>query len=964
MNMVTRFSRFINCQLLALSILCFSANGEALLKKGDHVVSIGNTLAERMQHSGWMETLIQKGLPKHQLVFRNQAFPGDQVASRPRNKGFTTVENYLKISKADVIFVFFGYNESFAGDKGVSDFSKKMGEMIDNYRRLKPNGESAPRFVLFSPIAHENLEDPNLPSGKANNKNLAVYNAVIAEVAKDKEVGYVDLFTPSQALYAAKKEPLTINGIHLNDLGNKLIAEVIASKVLGKDVKADPKLETLRKAVLDKNYHWYNRFRAVDGNDIWGGRSGLKFVDGQSNADVLKHELTMLDVITANRDPHIHALANGRVNWFVDDSNVPHPVKVVSNIGGKSKSSSAQKEGNPEYLSPKESLKKLKHAPNYKLNIFADESMFPELANPVQMQVDGKGRLWAAAWGTYPMPEPLKEPNDRLLIFPDEDGDGVADKCITFAQVNNPLGFEFWNGGVIVASQPDLIFLRDTDGDDVADERYVLLSGIGSADTHHAANNLIYGPCGGIYWQSGIFLHNNMEHPWGPSVSTGASAMYRFDPRRFTIAPHAGNRPNPHGTAFDKWGYHYANDGTGGRSFQVRPDGKGFKMHVLLNKQVRPVAADEIISSDNFPDEMQQTFVLCNTIGYLGLKHYDLHRDGYEKKKVGEVWGTPSKTNDFLYSEDRNFRPTDAIVGEDGALYVSDWHNVIIGHMQHNIRDPERDKKHGRIYRMVYTKKPLQKPVKIAGASISQLLKNFEHPVNGVRHRTRVELSGHPADQVIAQTQKWLKGYDPNNPAHALPILEGLWVHQQFNVRNRELLEQVLASPVEHARIAAATVKHHWDVADPAMGSPEFVEEKDKDFGKGGLVSDKPELITFRVNTVVEQMRYDVKEIKVKAGRRVRIEFNNPDALPHNLLIVKPGTADTVASAAIAMGGEGFKAHYVPKSADILHSTKLLERNESVNIDFIAPAKAGDYPFVCTFPGHATLMRGIIKVTP
>ncbi|MFO0864160.1 MAG: hypothetical protein U0744_05810 [Gemmataceae bacterium] len=85
------------------------------------------------------------------------------------------------------------------------------------------------------------------------------------------------------------------------------------------------------------------------------------------------------------------------------------------------------------------------------------------------------------------------------------------------------------------------------------------------------ANNLVYGPDGGIYWQSGVFMVHNHEHPWGPSLQSGASAMYRFDPRRFTISMHAGNSPNPHGISFDYWGYHYATDGTGGRAFKCGP---------------------------------------------------------------------------------------------------------------------------------------------------------------------------------------------------------------------------------------------------------------------------------------------------------------------------------------------------------------------------------------------------------
>ncbi len=262
--------------------------------------------------------------------------------------------------------------------------------------------------------------------------------------------------------------------------------------MLGKSVAVDEKLAGLYAAVQDKNWHWHNRYHATDGNDIWGGRSTLTFVDGQSNADVLKHELVMLDVMTANRDKAIWAAAEGKKH-VVDDSNVPPPVKVISNVGGGSKSSSAEKEGSVDYLSPEESIAKIKVPDGYELNVFASEVQFPDLANPVQLQVDAKGRLWAASWNTYPKWEPGKEMNDSLMIFEDTDKDGKADTRKIFAHVHNPLGFEFWGGGVIVTSGPDLLFLKDTDGDDKADVRYPILQGLGTADTHHAANNLVYG---------------------------------------------------------------------------------------------------------------------------------------------------------------------------------------------------------------------------------------------------------------------------------------------------------------------------------------------------------------------------------------------------------------------------------------------------------------------------------------
>jgi putative membrane-bound dehydrogenase-like protein len=201
--------------------------------------------------------------------------------------------------------------------------------------------------------------------------------------------------------------------------------------------------------------------------------------------------------------------------------------------------------------------------------------MFPELVNPVQLGVDTRGRLWAATWATYPKWEPTEEMDDRLLILPDENRDGVADTAITFAYVHNPTGFEFWNGGVIVASVPDFLFLKDTDGDDVADVRIRIAGGFGSADTHHSANNFVYGPDGFLYYQRGIFNVSNVETPWSANQESGTSGMYRFNPRTYEFSFHAANSPNPHGISFDYWGYHYATDATGGAAYQVKPNRDG-----------------------------------------------------------------------------------------------------------------------------------------------------------------------------------------------------------------------------------------------------------------------------------------------------------------------------------------------------------------------------------------------------
>ena len=798
-------------------------------KANDVVAIYGNGLADRMQHDPWVETVLQSHLKGMNVSFRNMSFSGDLVNKRPRNKGFTNDGEYLQHVAPSVVFSFYGYNESFAGVNKADAHRGELVKLVQRYTDLrKQKGESL-RFVLFSPIAYQNTGDRNLPDGTELNANLAAITDATRKAAEETGATFVDLFTPTMQLFQTATQSYTVNGIHLNGDGYQQLAGIMSQALTGKPAPAAKELENLYAAVGEKNWHWHNRYHATDGNDIWGGRSTLKFVDGQSNAEVLKHELVMLDVMTANRDKAIWAAAQGK-QYTVNDDNVPPPVKVISNVGGGSKSSSKEKEGSIDYLTPEESLTKIKVPEGYELNLFASEVQFPELANPVQMQVDAKGRIWAASWNTYPKWEPGKEMNDSLMIFEDTDKDGKADTSKIFAHVHNPLGFEFWNGGVIVTSGPDLLFLKDTDGDDVADVQFPMLQGLGTADTHHAANNLVMGPDGGIYWQSGIFLVHNHETPWKQNLNVGSSGMYRFDPRTYAITPHAANSPNPHGTSFDYWGYCYANDGTGGRSYQVRPEGKGFKMHLLLKKEFRPVAADAIMSSEHFPDDIQQDFLICNTIGFLGVKQYSLDREGDGKnREFGHVWGTPGA--ELLNSADRNFRPTDAVIGEDGALYVADWHNAIIGHMQHNIRDPNRDHKHGRIFRLTVKDRPLQKPVKIHGQSTVALLENLKHPVNGVRHRTRVELSSHDSDEVIAAAQAWIKGFDANDETEAHHLLEALWLHQQHGVRNQALLDSLLSSSVKHAVVAAKTVEHFWNNVD-TKGASDFVAPAEREFVK------------------------------------------------------------------------------------------------------------------------------------
>ncbi len=919
-------------------------------EQGDHVVIIGHALADRMQHDGWLETVLQAELPELELVIRNQGFTGDRIDHRPRSEGFPSSDDYLGLSQADVIFAMFGYNESYGADP--AGFASAIAEWIDHTRAQNYSGDGPPRIVLFSPIAHEDLHDPNLPDGSENNARLAAYSDAMTGVAGEKGVFFVDLFGPSQALYAGAGSPLTINGIHLTSDGNRQIADVIVRSLLGRSPRANAsRVEAVRTAVLAKNWHWVSRFRATDGNDVWGTRSTLEFTDAQTNYEVLQNELVQLDLMTANRDRVIWAAARGETTQ-PDDSDVPAAVEVISNLEEPQLQDGVSKVGTLEYLGAEEAIDRMTLAEGMEATLFASEEMFPELVNPVQLGVDPKGRMWAATWATYPKWEPTGVMGDRLLILPDEDRDGVADEAITFAYVHNPTAFEFWNGGVIVASVPDFLFLKDTDGDDVADVRIRIVGGFGSADTHHSANNFVYGPDGFLYYQRGIFNVSNVETPWQTNQESGASGMYRFNPRTYEFSFHAENSPNPHGISFDYWGYHYATDATGGAAYQVKPNRDGtFSMRTLLQHTVRPVPSSGILSSSHFPETNEGNFLILNVIAFLGIKQYTLSFD----EVTGDAFGT--ETDDILVSSDPNFRPTDFEMGDDGGLYVADWSNAVIGHMQHNVRDPARDHAHGRIYRITVPGRPLSEHVSIDGEPIPALLAALEHPVNGVRKRARVELSGRSTADVIVAVEAWMAGLDPRSEADAHHLLEALWLHQQHNVINRDLLDLVLNSPVANARIAARTVERMWEHGAAAPVEASASRDGGTDEGEGAPAD------AIVIKTVVEEMRYDTRTFTVRAGETVKIWFQNDDYTPHNLIVGHPGSADAIGAAAERLGADGFAAEFIPDVDRIVAASSLLGHQKSQLLEFRAPTEPGDYDVLCTFPGHRVTMNAVMRVT-
>ncbi|NND99511.1 MAG: c-type cytochrome [Pirellulaceae bacterium] len=784
--------------ILTVTLLALTANAsdEFQLRPNDRIAYIGNTMADRMQHHAWLETYIHALHREHRLTFRNLGFSADEITTRPRSKDFGTPDQWLSKVQADVVFCFFGYNEALRGERELKKFKSDLSNMIDQMRSQQYNGSSPPRLVVVSPIAHENLYSPHLPDGSENNAKLAIYTETMRNVCQAKDVTFVDVFKPSEQLYADTDKPLTTNGIHLLDHGNQAIAKVILQQLFpNKSVPED--VAKLRQAVLDKNYHWFSRYRVVDGYNVFGGRSKLAW-HGQSNADVMQREMEIFDVKTANRDERIWAVAAGG-DLQVQDDNLPAELPVVTNKKGP------LKDGSWPYLGAQEAIDKMVIHDGMDVNVFASEEMFPRLINPVQLAVDTDSRLWASVWPTYPHWNPTQKSRDALVILPDEDQNGVADDCIIFAdELNSVTGFEFWNGGVLVAAPPEIWFLKDTDGDEKADLKIRMLQGVSSADTHHSANAMLIGPDGWLYWSRGVFNVANFETPTR-TYRSGSTGVHRINPRTFEVEFHFPIGPNPHGDVIDRWGYQFVNDGTGGTGSYVNI-GKGIGNKQWFKKRVRPVPATGLLSSGHFPKELDGNFLICNAIGFLGVLQHEVQYNGADI--------TATEIEPILVSSDPNFRPSDVEMGGDGALYVADWHNTLIGHMQHNMRDPNRDHEHGRIYRVTSIGRPLDKPARMKGKPIAEVCENFFAIGNSARYRARLELSSRDAADIVSQVQTFADSLDPKIDGaerdEAQALLECLWVFEEQRIVNLPLLKKVFQANEPRVRAAAIRTLSHW----------------------------------------------------------------------------------------------------------------------------------------------------------
>lgn len=1046
-----------------------------------NIVFIGNTLAERLQNNNYLETLLYKSFPDRNLKVRNLAWSADEIKLRPRPLNFGTLDEHLYRQEADVIFAFFGLNESFKGLDSLENFKKDLDNFLSHLKYQQYNLQSSPEIILVSPLMHEDLGG-GLPDPTAHNEYLESYVRGMQDVASKQNIHFIDLYTSSKE-FTSTSDALTSNGIHLTDKGYLLVSEWIA-QALGFPVrnwKDDQSFSQLREAIARKNQHFFYRFKAQNGEYIYGRRR--EWAGGEE----LDEEVVLIDQMVQRLDS---------VVWAGSGKGALANLDKVGNIVGFNKMSqkdSAEKTTREE-LEKAQSQFVIKEG--YQVELFASELDFP-IANPVAITFDAQGRMWVASMPSYPQYTPGDPPMDKLVILEDTNGDGRADKHTVFADsLYLPLGFELGDGGVYLAQAPDLVHLKDTDGDGRADSREVLLSGFGTEDSHHSLSAFTWGQDGALYFHMGTFLHSQIETPYGPQRGAYGTT-WRYEPYSRKLEPNISYPyANPWGNVFMRDGTHLVADVSTGMNYFAPPltvaidyPKKHGGMKDFLNSSVKPKTCGiEIISSSAFPEEAQGNVLFNTFIGFQGVREHIIRPagSGIEADEIAPLF----------QSRDPNFRPVDLKFGPDGALYVVDWYDAVIQHGEQNFRDPRRDFTKGRIWRITHRDKPTMEPVDLTKLDINGLLDQLKVYEDRERYRARTQLREFSWAQVSPELEKWIDQLNPEDPGLEHLKLEALWIYQQFNQPNGRLLEQLLNSPEAHVRAAATRVLRYWknsidDVQNRLISKtkdssarvrleaiaalshfsneatvmalletssgagddyigyalsesfkhlrPVWMEmfKKDRLFlaqepekaeallrplaskeelkvpgfimddpnyaqygvapfseedlqGLAGVpaiekfkqkyihllyppdqISDGEKMadnnrgeIVIELSAVPGKMIFDKDEFKVTAGKSVSIIFDNRDQMPHNVLIIKPGSTERVGEAAENMAGlkDGYERNFVPDMTEVLFFTPLINSSQVYQLDFIAPDVPGDYPFICSFPGHWRTMKGIMKV--
>ena len=399
-------------------------------------------------------------------------------------------------------------------------------------------------------------------------------------------------------------------------------------------------------------------------------------------------------------------------------------------------------------LSPKESIKHIQIPPDFNLSLFAAE---PNVQHPIAMSWDEKGRLYVLITKDYPNERKDTGGSDFILICEDTNADGKADKFTKFADnLSIPTGMVFANGGLIVSQAPHMLFLKDTDGDDKADEKKILFSGFGTGDTHAGPSNLHYGFDNWIWGCVGYSGFVGKPRDNADTLKFG-QAFFRFKPDGSKIEWTTSTSNNTWGMGFNEAGDVFGSTANNSHGWYMAIPHRNFSGALGMGSDNGSRSTDTHKDMKPTTTKVRQVDVFGGFTAAAGHNFYTarafpkqywnkiafvaeptghiLHQNQMVKK--GTDYEDKEAFN-LMAGSDEWFSPVFAEVGPDGAVWVADWYSFII---QHNPRPDGfkmgvgnayetdlRDYTHGRIYRVGWKEAPAYTPISLSKERPNELV--------------------------------------------------------------------------------------------------------------------------------------------------------------------------------------------------------------------------------------------------
>ena len=792
-----------------------------LLRPKDIVAIVGGSNIERTRFNGFLQTHLIASQPEFAVRVRNFGWEGDTVFEPWRDGG--NIQNLderrqqaerriqretgstswrqqrdwreqLAEAGATVVVAQFGQMESLGGVAKLSAFVREYENLLAEF------GAGGRRLVLISPLPFEKTSQPHAPDLTVHNGAVAVYADAIRDLATKLSAIFVDLgrLPPQSA-------GLTDNGFQLNEHGHRIIAERIAT---GLGLTPNPAADTaaVRSAVLAMERVWFDQWRPMNWAFLTGDRTNVPYSKDwhDTTARIFPEEMKEFGPLLRQADENIwHALA-GRPTT---------PIGIRSPIPVEPPSAAPQ--------TPDEELATFAVLDGFKVNLFASEA--DGVIKPIQMRWDERGRLWVACAVSYPQIKPGEKANDYVLVCEDTDGDGRADKFTKFVEgLFMPGGIELGDGGLYVAQGTELMHFRDTDGDGKADQSRIVLGGFGTADSHQMINGISWGFGGELWFTQGHHIYSRVETPFGVETLNRAG-VWRLRPRTGRLDPFfqwSSAGANCWGVTTTDYGQPFHKSGANVGAYFTTPglvrsdlavNAQAMNLFTARTKQV----GMEIVGSSHFPEEMQGRFIIG---GYYGnvLEQHELHdADGsYTSKQLPNIIETRNTV----------FRPVEVRSGPDGALYVADWYNAIIGHYQASYRHPDRDKGHGRIWRITRPDRPLVKPAPLAGLGIAALFEQLDSPERWAKYQAKRLLFERPSRDVIAALDVWVGRLKAGGAKDEYRRLQALSLYEAHETTRPALLASLLRSPDERIRAYATRTLSTWARAGALPGALALLE--------------------------------------------------------------------------------------------------------------------------------------------